>query len=62
MRLLDDLTYLTRLETTGRLEEPDRVDLAEAVDDAIARFAPLAAAAGTTLRSDTQPVIRPPLA
>jgi signal transduction histidine kinase len=56
VRLLDDLAYLTRLETTARLEEPDRVDLAAAVDDAIARFAPLAAAAGSSLRAETQPV------
>jgi signal transduction histidine kinase len=33
-----------------------RVDLAAAVDDAIARFAPLAAAAGSSLRAETQPV------
>jgi signal transduction histidine kinase len=57
VRLLDDLSYLTRLETAARLEEPDRVDLAEATGDAIARFAPLAAAAGTTLQAETQPVI-----
>jgi signal transduction histidine kinase len=56
VRLLDDLAYLTRLETTARREEPDRVDLAAAVDDAIARFAPLAAASGTALRAETQPV------
>ena len=56
VRLLDDLAYLTRLETAARSEQPDRVDLAAAVDESIARFAPLAAAAGTTLRSEAEPV------
>ncbi|HET6173843.1 MAG TPA: ATP-binding protein [Gaiellales bacterium] len=56
VRLLDDLSYLTRLETAARHEEPDRVDLAAAVDDAIIRFAPLATAAGATLRAETVPV------
>jgi signal transduction histidine kinase len=56
VRLLDDLAYLTRLETTARREQPDRVDLAAAVDEAIARFAPLAAASGAVLRAETQPV------
>jgi signal transduction histidine kinase len=56
VRLLDDLSYLTRLETTARSEEPDRVDLAVAVEEAVARFAPLAAAAGVALRAETRPV------
>jgi signal transduction histidine kinase len=56
VRLLDDLSYLTRLETAVRHEQPDRIDLAVAVDDALARFAPLAAAAGTALSADTRPV------
>ena len=56
VRLLDDLAYLTRLETAARSEQPDRVDLAAAVDESIARFAPLAAAAGTTLRREAEPV------
>ena len=52
VRLLDDLAYLTRLETAARPEQPERVDLAAAVEDAVARFAPLAAAAGTSLRAE----------
>ena len=52
VRLLDDLAYLTRLETAARPEPAERVDLAEAVADAVARFAPLASAAGTTLRAE----------
>ncbi len=55
VRLLDDLAYLTRLETMTRPEQPERVDLAAAVEDAVARFAPLAAAAGTALRAETEP-------
>ena len=55
VRLLDDLSYLTRLETAAPSEQPDRVDLAAAIDESIARFAPLAAAAGTTLRAETEP-------
>jgi signal transduction histidine kinase len=54
VRLLDDLAYLTRLETTARPEQPDRVDLVAAVDEAVARFAPLAAAAGTQLRAEAE--------
>ena len=46
VRLLDDLAYLTRLETSPRPEPPDRVDLVAATGEAVARFAPLAAAAG----------------
>jgi signal transduction histidine kinase len=57
VRLLDDLAYLTRLETAGRPDEPEPVDLAVAVDEAVARFAPLAAAAGATLRAEAEPAI-----
>jgi signal transduction histidine kinase len=56
VRLLDDLAYLTRLETAARPEAPERVELAAAVDEAVERFAPLASAAGTTLRAETEPV------
>jgi signal transduction histidine kinase len=56
VRLLDDLAYLTRLEIAARPEQAERVDLAVAIDEAIARFAPLAAAAGTALHCDAQPV------
>jgi signal transduction histidine kinase len=55
VRLLDDLAYLTRLETSPRPEPPDRVDLAAAAGEAMARFAPLAAAAGTELRVEAEP-------
>jgi signal transduction histidine kinase len=56
VRLVDDLAYLTRLEASGPPDHPEQVDLAVAVGDAIARFAPLAAAAGTELRAATSPV------
>ena len=55
VRLLDDLAYLTRLETAPRPDPPDRVDLAAAAGEAVARFAPLAGAAGTELRAETEP-------
>jgi signal transduction histidine kinase len=55
VRLLEDLAYLTRLETAARPEHPERVDLVAAVDEAVGRFAPLAAAAGTTLRTEVRP-------
>jgi signal transduction histidine kinase len=55
VRLLDDLSYLTRLETAARSEPPDRVDLAAAIGESIARFAPLAAAAGTALLAEIEP-------
>ena len=56
VRLIDDLAYLTRLEAPGAPpDRPQPVDLAAAVGEAIARFAPLAAAAGAELRAATAP-------